>query len=195
MRVCVSSSGVLFSVGVCVCGLLIFAHRCAAPPNLHHNLLFPRLQQSVGPNLVPCPNLVLPSLEPPAHTCRALESCRHAGEGLPYSPVTSRGSSGAANDCSGEEYQVNARYQIRASALPHQATRGAGPARRLSLYKYCFSSRFYCGILPPFYCPSPRLQSPTYSNTIARPLRNIRSPTDPSCLCHTPYNIGDGTVV
>jgi len=67
--------------------------------------------------LVPCPNLVLPSLEPPAHTFRALESCWHAGEGLPYFPVTSRGSSGAANDRAGEEYQVRARYQSRANAL------------------------------------------------------------------------------
>jgi len=67
--------------------------------------------------LVPCPNLVLPSLEPPAHTFRALERCWHAGEGLPYCPVTSRGSSGAANDRAGEGYQVRARYQIRANAL------------------------------------------------------------------------------
>jgi len=69
------------------------------------------------PNLVPCPNLVLPSLEPPAHTFRALESCRHAGKGLPCCPVTSRESSGAANGRAGEEYQVRARYQIRANAL------------------------------------------------------------------------------
>ena len=24
---------------------------------------------------------------------------------------------------------------------------------------------------------------------------NIRPPTDPPCLCHTPYNIGDGNIV
>jgi len=75
------------------------------------------LNKALGPNLVPCPNVVLPSLEPPAHSFRALESCWHAGEGLPYRPVTSRGSSGAANDRAGEEYQVRARYQIRANAL------------------------------------------------------------------------------
>jgi len=72
---------------------------------------------SVRPDLVPCFNLVLPSLEPPAHTFRALESCWHAGEGLPCCLVTSRGSSGAANGRAGEEYQVRARYQVRANAL------------------------------------------------------------------------------
>ena len=34
-----------------------------------------------------------------------------------YCPVTSRGSSGVANDRAGDEYQVRARYQIRANAL------------------------------------------------------------------------------
>jgi len=53
----------------------------------------------------------------PAHACRALESCRHAGKGLPCCPVTSSGSSGAANGRAGEEYQVKARYQVRANPL------------------------------------------------------------------------------
>jgi len=65
---------------------------------------------SVRPNLVPCINLVLPSLDPPAHTFQALESCWHAKEGLPCYLVTSCGSSGAANGRAGEEYQVKARY-------------------------------------------------------------------------------------
>ena len=72
---------------------------------------------SVRPNLVPCFNLVLPSLEPPAHTLRALESCWHAGEGLPCCPVTSSGSYSAANGRADEEYQVRARYQVRANPL------------------------------------------------------------------------------
>jgi len=72
---------------------------------------------SVRPNLVPCFNLVLPSLELSAHTFRALESCWHAGEGLPCCPVTSRGSSDAANGRAGEEYQVRTRYQVRANPL------------------------------------------------------------------------------
>ena len=36
------------------------------------------------------------------------------------------------------------------------------------------------------------MQSLPYRNTIARPLRNIRLPTDPPVVCYTPYNIGDG---
>jgi len=72
---------------------------------------------SVRPNSVPCFDLVLPSLEPPAHTFRALERCWYAGEGLPCCPVMSCGSSGAANGRADEEYQVRARYQVRASPL------------------------------------------------------------------------------
>ena len=68
-------------------------------------------------NLVPCFNLVPCSLEPPAHAFRALEGCRHAGEGLPCCLVTSSGTSSAANGRAGEEYQVRARYQVRANAL------------------------------------------------------------------------------
>jgi len=72
------------------------------------------ISQSVRPNLVPCFNLVLSALWLPAHASRALESCRHAGEGFPCCSVTSSGTSGAANN---EQYQVKARYQLRANAL------------------------------------------------------------------------------
>jgi len=44
-------------------------------------------------------------------------------------------------------------------------------------------------------CPHPHLRSLPYCNTNARPLRNIRPPTDPSFVCHTAYNIGDGNIV
>jgi len=43
--------------------------------------------------------------------------------------------------------------------------------------------------------PPPRLQKLPYFNTIARPLHNIRPPTDPLFACHTPYNNGDGNIV
>jgi len=43
--------------------------------------------------------------------------------------------------------------------------------------------------------PSPHLQRLSYCNPIVRSLRNIRPVTDPSCVCHTPYNIGDGNIV
>ena len=95
---------------------------------------------SVRPNLVQCFNLVLPLLEPPAHTFRALESCWHAGEGLPCCPVTSCGSPGAANGRAGEEYQVRARYQVRANPLLLRVTGTSatptGDALRIALYMY-----------------------------------------------------------
>jgi len=41
------------------------------------------------------------------------------GEGLPWCPVTSCGSSGAANGRADEEYQVRPRDQVRANPLLH----------------------------------------------------------------------------
>jgi len=46
----------------------------------------------------------------------------------------------------------------------------------------------------PFKPPS-HLHCPDYCNAIARPLRNIRRPPDPPCVCHTSYNIGNGNIV
>jgi len=54
----------------------------------------------------------------------------------------------------------------------------------------CFCARFN----HPFIAPS-HLHYPHYSNTVVRPLRNIRRPTDPSFVCHTPYNIDNGNIV
>ena len=68
-------------------------------------------------NLVPCPDLVRSSRELSAHAFGALESCRHAGEELPCCPVTHSGTSGASNGRAGKEYQVKARYQVRANPL------------------------------------------------------------------------------
>jgi len=48
---------------------------------------------------------------------RALESCRQARGGLLCCLVTSSGTSSAANGRAGEEYQVRARYHVRANAL------------------------------------------------------------------------------
>jgi len=103
--------------------------------------------------LVPCPNLALSWFELPAHTFRALESCWHAGEGLPYCPATSRGSSGAANDRPGEEYQVRERYQIRANALLAPAD---APAPGLS-YK---EQRGSCRSMPRSICSTRSAQQP-----------------------------------
>jgi len=56
-------------------------------------------------------------LSPPRTHFEPCKAVGTRGGGLPYCPVTSRGSSGAPNDRAGEEYQVRARYQIRANAL------------------------------------------------------------------------------
>jgi len=53
---------------------------------------------------------------------------------------------------------------------------------------------FWARVNHPFIAP-PNLHCSRYCNTIARLLRNIRPPPDPACVCHTPYNIGKGTVV
>jgi len=50
------------------------------------------------------------------------------------------------------------------------------------------------GVNPPFSTPH-HLQSPPYCITSARPLRNIRPPTNLLRLCHTAYHIGDGNIV
>jgi len=105
---------------------------------------------SVRPNLVPCFNLVLPSLEPPAHTFRAQETCWHAGEGLPCCPVTSSGTSSAANGRAGEEYQVRARYQVRANPLLSTTRCRYGPVRP----PLCFTALRYPRRARPLRCYS-----------------------------------------
>jgi len=54
-----------------------------------------------------------------AHTHSKGFALTHAGEGLPCCPVPSSATSGAANGRAGEEYQVKARYQVRANPLLH----------------------------------------------------------------------------
>jgi len=54
---------------------------------------------------------------------------------------------------------------------------------------------FIVGVNPPIITRPLRLQSLPYCNTIARPLRNIRSPTNPCYSCHVPCNIGDSNIV
>ena len=50
-------------------------------------------------------------------------------------------------------------------------------ALSLAFTRYCFTLKLYCGSQSSFHCP-PLLQSLPYCNTIARPMRNIRSPID-----------------
>ena len=87
------------------------------------------------------------------------------------------------------------------SSTPSTAASGSsysssrfGFTRILAFTRYCCTSQLWCGSPSSLYC-SPHLQSLPYCNTIARLLRNIRPPTDPPCVCHTPYNIGHGNIV
>jgi len=64
-----------------------------------------------------------------------------------------------------------------------------------SLYKILFHLNALLWESIILLAPPPHLQSLPYSNTIARPLRNIRPSTDPPYACHTPYNIGDENIV
>jgi len=125
--------------------------------------------------------LVLPSLEPPAHTLRALESCWHAREGLPCCPVTSRGSSGASNGRAGEEYQVRARYQVRANPLlPSLGSRmptwpAAGKCLELeSRFQVRFPGIYRVNRLPMSALFLTRVDYHSYS-LLSRLLANVRS--------------------
>jgi len=73
------------------------------------------------------------------------------------------------------------------------------PGLCLALTRYCFTSklyqRFIVGVNHPFIAPPP-LANPTllqyYCTTIAQ---YTPPPTDPFCVCHTPYSIGNGNIV
>jgi len=70
---------------------------------------------------------------------------------------------------------------------------GAAPKHQLvHLLKFTSSVLWESIIL---LCPPPHLRNLPYCNSIARPLRNTRLPTDPPVVCHTLYNIGDGNIV
>jgi len=60
--------------------------------------------------------------------------------------------------------------------------------------RYSFTPKCSCTSQSSFYCPL-HLHCSHYCNTIARLMRNIGPPPDPSFLCHTPLNIGSGNIV
>jgi len=73
------------------------------------------------------------------------------------------------------------------------ATIAAWP--QVSLYKILFQSKVLLSESLHLFIPPPYLQRLPFCNTIARLLRNIRPPTAPPSVCHTPYTIGDGNIV
>jgi len=65
----------------------------------------------------------------------------------------------------------------------------------ISLYIILFRFKaLVVGVNHPLIAP-PHLQSLPYCMTIARLLCNVRPPSAPPCVCHTPYNIADGNIV
>jgi len=92
---------------------------------------------------------------------------------------------------------ANAPVKLPKHTSPFQRRVSCRSAVQLSAFtKYCFTSKLYCGSLSSFYCPPPTTcNALAHCNTIACFLRNIRPPTDPPCVCHIPYTIGDGNIV
>jgi len=65
---------------------------------------------------------------------------------------------------------------------------------KIVLYFTALAWESIMGVHHPCIAP-PHLQSLRYCKTIARLLRNIRPPSDPPCVCHVPYNIGNNNIV
>jgi len=74
------------------------------------------------------------------------------------------------------------------------AMRPRGSVVNLAFTRYSFTLNLSRTSQPSFYCPL-YLHCSHYYNTIARPMRNIRPPPDPPCVCYAPYNIGSGNIV
>jgi len=124
--------------------------------------------QRVRPNLVPCPNLVLPSLEPPAHTFRALESCWHTGGG--------RGSLTARYRVTNRPAQQTV-VLAKSTKLKHGTRLGRTlcyaiqiqppwrlplPTRGLvGLYKILFYLKYFVNSLSSIYCHTPHCNAHT----------------------------------
>jgi len=66
----------------------------------------------------------------------------------------------------------------RAQNTSNQTMTTRAPNPTLAFTRCCFTSKLYCGSQSSFHRP-PHLQSLPYCNTIARPLHNMRPPTDP----------------
>jgi len=90
------------------------------------------------------------------------------------------------------ERVLGRRWNIGRGVAPREPR--AAVVRKVGLYMILF---YFTALLWESFirlCP-PHLQNLPYCNTIARPLRNVRPPTDPPFVCQAPYNIGDGNIV
>ena len=81
--------------------------------------------------------------------------------------------------------------------LCRRSLREGGNPPGLAFTIYSFTPKISCTTSTSqssFYCPL-HLHCPHSCNTIARLMSNIQPPPDLPCVCHTPYNIGDGNIV
>ena len=74
--------------------------------------------------------------------------------------------------------RTRARRRSGGSPFCSRSSRGR-PTCALAFTGYCFTLKLYCGSQSSFHCPPPLLQSLSYCNTIARPMRNMQPPTAP----------------
>jgi len=85
-------------------------------------------KQRVRPNLVPCFNLVLFASTTVCCTGRSATRYRVARETLPRVPAAFQGSNCVRGGLKRREYQVKARYQVRANPLQEREKGEAGAA-------------------------------------------------------------------
>jgi len=99
------------------------------------------------------------------------------------------GSARAFSQAIHAENTYRPRFQVRTQPSDHPI-----PSPRLGLYKIFVH---FEAVVPEWFLPlaPPHLHCPPYCNTLARLLRNVRTPPRPSFVCHTPYHIGNGNIV
>jgi len=76
------------------------------------------------------------------------------------------------------------------------SNRVKGSPSTLTFTSYCLTSKLYCGRHSSVYCPTATSPAkPTLLQYCCTTIAQYTPPHRPSCICHTPYNIGDGNIV
>ena len=73
--------------------------------------------------------------------------------------------------------------------------RSSSPPQGLAPTRYRFTQKLYCGSLSSLYCSSPTCKAYPIAILLHGHCAIYPPRTDPPLLCHTPYNIGDGSIV
>jgi len=106
-----------------------------------------------------------------------------------------RGASSASTSESTSGLNLTLARTVTLTLMGRWVTSNFSPNLNLAFTRYSFTSKLLCTIQSSFSCPPPHVQCPHCCNTIARPLRNERPPSDPPCVRHTPNNIGNGKIM